>query len=61
MTEPDTTPDPVLETAPDAPPAPDDPPRGDEYVDDTERSAVFPVAGPAAGTVPPPVVPGRPA
>ena len=59
MTESDTTPDPVVESAPDAPPAPDDPPRGDEYVD-TERGAVFPIAGPAAGTVPPPVVPGRP-
>jgi len=59
MTESDTTPDPVVESAPDAPPAPDDPPSGDEYVD-AERGAVFPIAGPAAGTVPPPVVPGRP-
>ena len=58
MTESDTTPDPVRETAPDAPPAPDDPPRGDEYVDATS-GAVFPVAGAGAGTVPVPPTPGR--
>ncbi|WP_157453960.1 hypothetical protein [Cellulomonas sp. Root485] len=58
MTESDTTPDPVLETAPDAPPAPDDAPRDDEYVD-PEGTAVFPVAGTAAGTVPLPPTPGR--
>ena len=58
MTESDTTPDPVLETAPAAPPPPDDPSGVDEYVD-PERGAVFPVAGTVAGTVPHPPLPGR--
>lgn len=58
MTESDTTPDPVTETAPEAPPAPDDPQRDDEVVD-TEGSAVFPVGGTGAGTVPLPPTPGR--
>ncbi|KQR08523.1 hypothetical protein [Cellulomonas sp. Leaf334] len=59
MTETDSTPDPVRETAPEAPPAPDDAQRDDESVD-SARGAVFPIAGAQAGTVPPPIVPGRP-
>lgn len=49
MTEPDSTPDPVLATAPDAPPAPDE--RSDEYLE-SETGAVPPIAGAQAGTVP---------
>ena len=58
MTESDTTPDPVRETAPEAPPAPDDPTRGDEYTDAND-SGVFPLAGAGPGTVPVPPTPGR--
>ena len=58
MTESDTTPDPVSETAPEAPPAPDDQASGDEYVD-TNRDGVFPLAGTGPGTVPVPPTPGR--
>ena len=61
MTESDTTPDPVLETAPEAPRAPDDPPRDDEYVDEDTRGAVFPGTGTSGGTAPVPLppTPGR--
>ena len=59
MTESDNVPDPVVETAPEAPPAPDD--RTDELPgDEPEAGAVFPIAGTGAGTVPAPVNPTRP-
>jgi hypothetical protein len=58
MTESDTTPDPVTETAPDAPRAPDDPQAGDEYVDG-EGAAVFPVDRAEGEDVPLPPTPGR--
>ena len=60
MTESDTTPDPVQETAPEAPPAPDDPPRDDEYVDGDQPGAIFPGTGSnGAAPVPLPPTPGR--
>jgi hypothetical protein len=60
MTESDITPDPVEETAPKAPPAPDDPERGDEYVDEDHRGAVFPGTDKGgAAPVPLPPTPGR--
>jgi hypothetical protein len=46
MSDSDSNPDPVLRTAPVARPAPDDPLTDDEYIDDSERSAVFPPVGP---------------
>lgn len=58
MTESNYGPDPVPETAPEAPPAPDDAESADAYLDAT-RPAVFPVAGATTGTVPPPLDPGR--
>ena len=58
MTESNFGPDPVPETAPDAPPAPDDTESADDYLD-SRRGAVFPVAGAGAGTVPPPPDPDR--
>ena len=57
MTEPDSTPDPVTATAPEAPPAPDDRTPDDEHV--APEGAVFPIAGTVAGTVPVPPTPGR--
>ncbi|WP_456785990.1 hypothetical protein [Cellulomonas sp. P5_C5] len=56
MTESDTTPDPVRETAPTAPPAPEDQTQDDDVALGT---GVFPVAGAGTGTVPPPAAPGR--
>jgi len=50
MTQSENTPDPVLATAPDAPPAPDDE-HSDEYLE-SETGAVPPIAGAQAGTVP---------
>ncbi len=52
-------PDPVTATAPTAPRPPDEPQDTDvdaELVD--ERPAVYPVAGPQAGALPPPTMPG---
>ena len=55
MTEPDATPDPVSQTAPQAPPAPDHPAGDDEYVDGSGEA----VLRTGTGTVPLPPTPGR--
>ena len=53
MTEPDNAPDPVLETAPEAPRAPDDVEAGNEDLR-TAPGAVFPIGGMGSGTAIPP-------
>jgi len=47
----DNAPDPVASSAPTAPAPPDDTERGDAYVE-SQTTAIFPVAGAGAGTVP---------
>ncbi len=59
MTESDTTPDPVEETAPEAPPAPDDVAREDEATDPGDEAQVLPVAGASGNGVPPQPTVGR--